>query len=368
MCDTLAVVGRDRTLFAKNSDRPVGEIQLVEALPPRAPGEALKTQYLQIADEGAVSILGSRPDWLWGLEHGVNADRVAIGNEKVWTVDDPYEADPALIGMDLVRLGLERGASAAEALEVMTGLLEEHGQGGVADASADEPYWSSFLIADPREAFILETSGSKWASKAVDDGASISNRISLPEFDEYRNPDTPTGHADTRLEVTRSCVATGASALTPADLAHTMRDHGGDAFPPEVADPTTGEGVSVCMHLRGYQTTAASMLCELPADSDAPARAWVAVGSPCVSVYVPAFPPATVARELADSGTWKLVDSLRLEVERRPERLPEIRAVLDPLETELWEEADAASESPEWQAALMDEAGRRTLDALRALT
>ncbi len=212
-----------------------------------------------------------------------------------------------------------------------------------------------------------DTPGSKWASKAVDDGASISNRISLPEFDEYRNPDTPTGHADTRLEVTRSCVATGESALTPADLAHTMRDHGGDAFPPEVADPTTGEGVSVCMHLRGYQTTAASMLCELPADSDAPLRAWVAVGSPCVSVYVPAFPPATVARELADPETWKLVDSLRLEVEARPERLPEIRAVLDPLETELWEEADAASESPEWQAALMDEAGRRTLDALRSL-
>ena len=44
---------------------------------------------MAVPDAGAVGVLGSRPTWMWGLEHGVNEHGVAIGNEKVWTVDDP---------------------------------------------------------------------------------------------------------------------------------------------------------------------------------------------------------------------------------------------------------------------------------------
>lgn len=45
-------------------------------------------------------------------EHGANEHRVAIGNERVWTVDDPRAVPPALLGMDPVRLGLERATDA----------------------------------------------------------------------------------------------------------------------------------------------------------------------------------------------------------------------------------------------------------------
>ncbi|MBI2169707.1 MAG: C69 family dipeptidase [Actinobacteria bacterium] len=353
MCDTLVAIGRDRTLFAKNSDRPVGEVQLVEAYPARAAGADLATQYLTISDAGAAPLVGSRPEWLWGFEHGVNAHRVAIGNEKVWTVDDPFDAPPALIGMDLVRLGLERGRTAREALDRMTSLLDQHGQGGVGDATTKEPYWSSFLVADPASAWILETSGSRWAASPVEDGAAISNRISLPEFDAVRNPLTPTGHADRRLEVTRACVATGAAALAPADLARTMRDHGSDAFPPEVANPVTGEGVSVCMHVRHFQATTASMICELPADPAAPLRAWFALGSPCTSVYVPTFPGThPVPEVLGKPDTWHRFDALRARVEADPAALVEVRSVLDPLENELWEEADATRSVEEVETRL----------------
>ncbi len=124
-------------------------------------------------------MLGSRPEWLWGFEHGVNEHRVAIGNEKVWTVDDAKSAPPALLGMDLVRLALERSRTADEAFETLTTLLEEHGQGGTGEQDHFEPYFSSFLIADPSGGWIVETSARTWAARPVGRGAAISNRISL---------------------------------------------------------------------------------------------------------------------------------------------------------------------------------------------
>ena len=172
MCDTLCVVGRDRTLFAKNSDRPVREPQVVEWHPRRAGRGELRTQYLTLPDTGAHALLGSRPTWLWGLEHGVNEHRVAIGNETVFA-KEPLGA-VGVLGMDLVRLGLERGRSADEALEVMTALIERHGQGGSGQRDVDWPYHNAFLIADPARAWILETSARPDPSRLISTDMSVS--------------------------------------------------------------------------------------------------------------------------------------------------------------------------------------------------
>ena len=49
-------------------------------------------------------------------------------------------------GMDLLRLGLERARTALEGVEVITRLLEEHGQGGqCSDLVQDFSYHNSFL-------------------------------------------------------------------------------------------------------------------------------------------------------------------------------------------------------------------------------
>jgi len=358
VCDALAVVGTDRTLFAKNSDRPVGEAQVVEAYPARPPGGRLRTQYLEIDDAGAHAAVGSRPTWLWGFEHGFNEHGVAVGNEKIWTTDNPRRAEPALIGMDLVRLGLERGATAAETLDVMTALLEEHGQGGVCEEATGDAYYSSFLIGDPGHAFVLETSGREWAAHEVtpaEGGAAISNRVVLPEFATHRHPAAPTGHADVRLAVTRPVAHRGIDRLSPADLTATMRDHGGATFPPATADPVTGEGVSVCMHVRGYQATAASMICDLgPSDR----AAWAVLGNPCVSVYVPVAVGA-VPDALASPATWLAFDTLRARVEADPARLDDVRAALDPIESDLWAHGPGGDLAP-LLGALEDLARRLT--------
>jgi len=393
MCDTLCAIRPAGTLFAKNSDRPPAEVQLIEALASRAGGGQLRTQYLDLPDAGAYSILGSRPDWLWGLEHGVNEHRVAIGNQEVWTTLNPAKEPEALIGMDLVRLGLERGATADEALDAMTSLLAEHGQGGVCNLTTGQSYFSSFIIADPNAAWVLETSGRSWVAAPVTETAAISNRLTLrhewtrsspditagTDWDGFRHPNAPTGHADVRLAASRACLAvTSPAGLTPAGLAAHLRDHGeGPWGAPGETDaalsPLPGEfrpdgaGVSVCMHIRRFQNTTSSMVAELAADPGAPLRAWVAPGSPCVGVFVPVFPPDAVPAALADPAAWRAFAALRDRVEADSSALAPIRAAFAPLEAELWCEADDVAPHPERRAAFVESAWRRVANAVSRL-
>jgi len=370
MCDTLCVRTDGAMLFAKNSDRHPDEEQVVEWRERRQAGAELRTQYLTIPDSNAHAFLGSRPTWLWGVEHGVNEFGVAIGNEKIWTVDRPGDRPPAFLGMDLVRLGLERARSADEALTVLTSLLDQHGQGGSGEPHHDEPYFSSFLIADRTSGWVVETSNRTWAARPVRDGASISNRISLTtdwtrasddvppgrDFQSWRDPKAPTGIADHRLAATGACLAAahdgpGASA---ADLVATFRHHGTrpwgaprrggsvEPVPTDVHDDWSG--VTVCMHVRDYQATTAAMVAELPRDPGVPLRAWVALGSPCASVFVPVFPPLGVPAPLGEPGGWQRFAALRERVEREPDALVAVRAVLAPVEDELWDRADHAAE------------------------
>ncbi len=89
MCDTLCAPGPRGMVFAKNSDRPPGEVQIAWPFGRRASaGCTLRTQYLTIGDTGAHAAFLSCPTWLWGAEHGVNEYGVAIGNERVSTTHD----------------------------------------------------------------------------------------------------------------------------------------------------------------------------------------------------------------------------------------------------------------------------------------
>ena len=83
--------------------------------------------------------------------------------------------------MDLLRLGLERGRTAYEALHVITGLLKQYGQGGNAALGMEHRYNNAFLIADDHEAWILDTCGRRWVARRVKDVAGISNCYSTEE-------------------------------------------------------------------------------------------------------------------------------------------------------------------------------------------
>jgi secernin len=403
-----------RTLFAKNSDRPPDEVQVIErfaARPGGDPSTRLATTYLELDDPGSAALVGSRPTWQWGLEHGVNQHGVAIGNEQLWTVDDPEGFPEALTGLDLVRLGLERGRSALGALDAMVALLDSVGQGGIADRHEAKAYFSSFLIVDGTEAWILETSGATWAARPVsadERGAALSNRICLStdwtrasadvaragDFDRWRRATSPTAHADRRLAVTRPVVAPPVSAPPPdeRDLAAVLRDHGhvprpaGRAvgpLPPAVID-RQGTGVSVCLHLTGVQATTAALIVSIPRRPapDQPIRAWAALGSPCVSLFVPFFPfdPTSDGRGglglLSDDRAWQRFATLRDRVEARrrtdpsgaDQELTRITRAWARLEDQLWAEADeVAAADPGPRTAWLATVWPRVSDTLGAL-
>jgi dipeptidase len=109
---------------------------------------------------------------------GLNEKGVAIGNEAVWTKAKGKKTE-RLLGMDLLRLGLERGGTAKEALDVILALLKQYGQGGNAGFDRAFYYDNSFLISDPNGSYVLETAGKNWAYKAIKEQANISNRLSL---------------------------------------------------------------------------------------------------------------------------------------------------------------------------------------------
>eukprot|EP00092_Neocalanus_flemingeri_P093404 GFUD01118711.1.p1 GENE.GFUD01118711.1~~GFUD01118711.1.p1 ORF type:complete len:403 (+),score=147.85 GFUD01118711.1:56-1264(+) len=189
-CDTFVVMGdvtnTGEVVFGKNSDRPKGEVQEVVSVEPQIhePGTKLKCTYIEI--DQVTSTLGvvlSKSAWMWGAEMGANQAGVVIGNEAVWNrlSCSSHDLVSRLLGMDLLRLGLERGNTAKEAVEVITSLLEKYGQGGqCSDIVPDFSYHNSFLIADQTEAWVLETADRLWAAEKVERGCrNISNCLSI---------------------------------------------------------------------------------------------------------------------------------------------------------------------------------------------
>lgn len=393
-CDTmvaLAPATRDGvTLFAKNSDRPPRECQRIVQLARRhhEPGARLRTQYLDVPQVGETfAVLGSQPHWLWGFEHGVNEHRLGIGNETVFA-KEPLPA-VGLTGMDLVRLGLERSRTATEALEVITGLIEAHGQGGSGHLHLDWPYHNAFLIADPTSAWVLETSGRHWAARTVADVANISNGLAIGtewargsgdltafavqqgwwaadagrvDFAAAYRDETgvPPHQCVERRRRGAALLDEGRGQIGPAALRRLLRDHfdaGVVHRPRAFEDPYF---FSICMHADPLDNTTASMVARLPTDPAMPATTWVSLGSPCVGAFLPCWLEATVPARLAAGGGepdpaspwWRARQLLEL-VARDFARLgPIVRASWDEFEAALsGETAEVEAEAARCPAA-----------------
>ncbi len=295
MCDVLValapVTAAGVTLFAKNSDRPPEERQLLEWSPSRDDPAPVRVTHIEVEPLGRATVpcVVSRPAWGWGAEHGVNESGVAIGNATVYTTLDPRGADPGLTGMDIVRLALERSRCAADAVEVIASLIARYGQGGSGHDPAivpqGRPYWNAFLVADPTTAFVIDTSGPEWASQEVVDVRAISNRTTIPEFDAaHRHPRQPVDRlVDPRWHASQRMLDRRPVTLEAME-AH-LRSH----------DSCGEPGWSVCMHVDAVECTTASMIAELRDDGRSTLH--VVSGHPCEHEYT-TLSFADAAREL----------------------------------------------------------------------
>ncbi|MDH3304664.1 MAG: carcinine hydrolase/isopenicillin-N N-acyltransferase family protein [Gammaproteobacteria bacterium] len=288
MCDTFVVVKPGRVLFGKNSDRDPNEAQALSWVPARdqASGSELSCTWRSIPQvEHTHAVFLSRPFWMWGAEMGANEHGVVIGNEAIFTKES--KLGDGLLGMDLVRLGLERGVSAAESADVICELIETFGQGGRCSyEDTGLSYHNSFLIADHREAWVVEAAGKRIARKRIDEGVyAISNDVTLPEFRSIRDRIRPwVARAHLRQERVR-CLAANVDSVK--DAMAVLRDHGSENALPRYSRHT-GAMSSPCMHAGGWlvgSQTTGSMVSELQPTGT---THWATgTSAPCQSVFRP---------------------------------------------------------------------------------
>jgi len=310
MCDTLVKKTIDGFIFGKNSDRSPNEPNLTLFFPKRNCEETtLRCTYLEIPQVAITNaVLLVKPSWMWGAEMGVNEAGVVIGNEAVFTRTKGKKTN-RLIGMDFLRLALERTDSAETALQLIIELLKKYGQGG--NCGFDKPFYydNSYLIADAKKAFILETAGTAFTFKEVTDHGNISNRLSLhqpdmsqsePVVDFVKHFSEPVFTHFSQSKSRSSC----ASSFLKADqfdlrtLSYLLRSH---VMKDEPDLYVKGSVASVCMHksLLGDHTTGSLIVQQRKHYQ----TLWITGSStPCLSLYKPVFfgqiaPPVFTSKE-----------------------------------------------------------------------
>ena len=359
MCDTWLALGdvtlSQNVIFGKNSDRPIFDCQPLVFFPRKEwPANShIQTEYVELPQADVTyAHLGSRPYWCWGYEEGINEYGVVIGNEAIFTktfrdaAASPQKGrqpELGLLGMDLIRLALERSRSARQAVEVIGELIENHGQfgSGVPTKSHREGgYDNSFIIADPHEAWVLEAVGKRWAARCNSNGyASISNQPSIRDQwdlgsrdlqafaveqgwwpdDEQASFDFARAYIDERvprqvshIRAMRSgqLLAEKAGQITPGWMRRIARDHYEDTFLQgpyfDAADPDL---LTLCMHVSPadftWGNTASSCVAVLPKSRAELPVFWWTPGPPCNGCYVPFFPHGSRLPEIvSNAGTF----------------------------------------------------------------
>lgn len=365
-CDTMVALpgstAHGQTLVAKNSDRTPDESQPLELHPrsEHAPGDVTRCQFVELPESPVTwRHVGSRPWWCWGYEHGFNEHQVVIGNEGLSSTLDLDR--PGLIGMELIRLGLERGRTAAEAVEVITDAVTRYGQGHFKQADGTyfpNAYDNGYIVADPKEAYVIECAGHHWAVKRVEGATGISNVYSLGADWDRLSPNArpafahtgalrdateklnfagrygkarPSVHGQRRRARSCAVLARDEGRITLATMMGLLRDHSDVRDPAEPFQPEVGHRTGICYHAgtaggEWQGNTAASLVADLCADGSRLPVYWCSFYSPCLGVFFPVFlegelpPILSVGGQDPDpSSPWWLFRDLTLAAMDAPE-------------------------------------------------
>lgn len=386
-CDTVAIPKSCSlsgcNILGKNSDRDVTEAQPLIYFPAQdhALGEKLKCTYIEVEQAPhTYAMIGSKPWWMWGFEMGANECGVAIGNEAEWSEIPPSDK-AALLGMDLLRLGLERGATALEALNVIIEHLEKYGQGGACKYGCtieDFAYHNTFTISDPTEMYLLETVDRQWVYRRLTDVRGISNVYSIDEdYDgisdgmidfavenELHIPGEKFNFAKSFMLLKQGFVSGFARSrwstsklkelkgkLDPENVLGILRGHYEGTLVENPWSPVSCCVPSVCMH--GYEPngshSAATMIIEYHNTryKELIYTYWGSMCPPCCSFIAPFYNTGYIPKKLSggtnvysDDSFWWKVNRLVTDVESNYERyIGKLNAVRPALEDSFRKEA-----------------------------
>jgi len=395
MCDTFvalpACTQGKSMLFAKSADCEVNEANAVVSIPHRrhVGGEAVRLTHLVIPQaQETYELLLTKAFWTYGCEIGVNEYGLAMGEEAVFTTEMAEEKD-GIVGPDLMRIGLERAKTCQEAIQLMTALLEQYGQGGSAELKGNSHFDSSYIMADREEAYVLETAGRRWAVKKVDGVASISNMLGIrsdweacsegassPRTDWaalYALPEVPpTLGSPVRQAITYNSLQSALGHITVRGIFETMRQHG-PGYHPASAEAHR----NICVHAgpqenRWWQADGV-MVTEVGQHG---VLAWVtATSGTCVSIFKPVF----LGMDLPDLGPypgetfdprclwWKHELLHRRAMADFDTLVPEIRQDFDPMEESFLAQAETVKRgTPGEKAEFMEYCFHEALRATEA--
>lgn len=304
------------TLFGKNANREPNEGQSIVRIPEmQQPDSMVQCTFSKIPQVKRTNeVILSKPYHSWGAEMGVNQHGVTIGNSPIYSTQVSNNTKKGLTGPDMVRLALERSNSAEIAFETICGLVSAFGQ-DVPDGYQTLNYMhNSFIIADARKAFLLETSGKQWVGKKIKAFQAISTSYTIgAEYDFYSKDvvafakengwikkgkdfsfkDT---YGDKRKEKIAKAVKTkdfitsylerkghNISLETCFEL---LQSH----HPSKNFNPSDAKIESVCKHNKDNVQTNGSLVAQIRKDGQH--IAWLTgTSNPCLSIYKPFFMP-----------------------------------------------------------------------------
>ncbi len=274
----------------------------------------------------------------------------------------------------------------------ITTLLEAYGQWAPAIVGRNAPegcYENAFVIADAREAWILETAGRRWATRRFTTGVhALSNQLTIRDtwtsasddlaayavdqgwwprkgrpldfalaYSDHEHIARQVSHPRWRRASQR--LANDAPRIDVASVMATLRDHYEDTFlEGPMFDASLPDLLTLCMHdsPAGFTwgNTATSVVVEIDPNFPSTSPLWWCYQPPCASIYVStaldaglpatvratgtaglrAGSPVDVPRDAfrAESLWWRLYRVLTAVALSPAERRAFVRSLFDPIE------------------------------------